>query len=284
MKKIIITGANGLLGKEMIALLKHRNINFLPLKSRIENLKESLDNIDRFKPDIFFHFGALKKIEQNKKSSEILFKSNVVLTNNLSNYCKNFNCKFVYISTADLYKRFGPPFPENASLSQNQQTITGGIYAWTKYLGEKEIVKTNNNAIIFRCSTIYNNKQPNAYSCARFFDSREDTKNFKFKKNQYQMNFVRADFLAKSIFNICMKKEKALKIYNFTSSVWFDNFDIINLFLGKFNLSPILNDKKTIFPKRFNGSNSHLRKDMGIAFRDSNYLEDLKIYLEKNSG
>ena len=58
MPKIILTGASGLLGSEMINLLKKENINHISIKSRIEKLENNLSKIEEFNPDIFFHFGA----------------------------------------------------------------------------------------------------------------------------------------------------------------------------------------------------------------------------------
>ena len=280
MPKIILTGASGLLGSEMINSLKKENINHISIKSRIENLKNNLSKIEEFDPDIFFHFGALKtkKILDNEAKREI-YESNVTLTNELFNYCKRNNIKFIYISTADLYKRYGKPSFEIDNLSQSQSTITGGFYGWTKYLGEDLLKIENGDFLIFRASTIYDKNNPHNFSCAKLLKNKNSLKNFIFNNKQYLMNFVRADFLASAILEISKKKKTISNVYNFTSSFWFNNFDIFNLYAKKYCLSYFKNDKKQLLDKRFNASNSLIKKELGIKFKESNYLQDLNSYL-----
>ena len=207
------------------------------------------------------------------------YESNVNLTKKLYEKCRSIDCKFIYISTADLYKRLGEPSLENAYISQNNKTITGGLYAWTKYLGENEINKNNANVIIFRSSTIYNKKDPCNYSCAKHLKNKKDIDNFIFQKNQFKMNFVRADLFANVIYKIAMKLNNGLKIYNYTSSFWIDNFDIFNLFADKYGLRTIKKSGDINLPKRFNASNLILRNELGDDFEESNYLKDLELYL-----
>ena len=280
MLKIILTGASGLLGSEMINLLKKENINHISIKSRVENLESNLSKIEEFDPDIFFHFGALKtkKILDDEAKREI-YESNVTLTNVLFNYCKRNNIKFVYISTADLYKRYGKPSFETDNLSQSQSTITGGFYGWTKYLGEELLKKEKGDHLIFRSSTIYNSIKPHNFSCAKLLKSKDFLKNFVFDNKQYLMNFIRADFFASAILEISKKKKSISNIYNFTSSFWFDNFDIFNLYAKKNCLSFLKNRQKKVMAKRFNASNSLIKRELGINFKESNYLQDLSFYL-----
>ena len=61
MLKIVITGSSGLLGREMVNLLKKKNINFISLSSRISSLKIDLLKIKEFNPDILFHFKNKEK-------------------------------------------------------------------------------------------------------------------------------------------------------------------------------------------------------------------------------
>ena len=279
MIKIMITGANGILGKEIIEILKKDKVIYRSLKSRIENINQNLFEIEEFKPNIFIHLGALK---ENKCSPNYMFKkyyeSNVTLTKKLYEKCESLNSKFIYISTADLYERFGEPLSEDGYISQNQKNITGGLYAWTKYLGENAINNHNANVVIFRSSTIYNIQNPCNFSSAQFLRNKNDIKNFILHKEQFKMNFVRADLFAKVINKISRKKDNTLKIYNFTSSLWFDNYDILNLFAKKYGLKTVKKEANNL-PKRFNASNLFLQNELGNDFEESNYLKDLEIYL-----
>ena len=277
MKKIMITGASGILGQEMIELLTKEKVLHRAIKSRIDNIEVNLSQIEEFKPNIFLHFGALKEIKYfSKDIFKKFYESNVILTKKLYEKCKSIGCKFVYISTADLFERFGEPSLEDGKISQNQKTITGGLYSWTKYLGEREIIIHDSNVIIFRSSTIYNKKYPSDFSCAKFLKNKNDIKKFIFQKNQFRMNFVRSDLFAKVIFKIIMKVDNSSKIYNFTSSFWVDNFEIVNLFAEKYGLKSFKKKDTINLPKRFNASNLILRNELGNDFVESDYLKDLK--------
>ena len=61
MLKIVITGSSGLLGREMVNLLKKKNINFISLSSRISSLKIDLLKNKEFNPDILFSFWGIKE-------------------------------------------------------------------------------------------------------------------------------------------------------------------------------------------------------------------------------
>ena len=66
MLKIVITGATGLLGKNMTSLLKKENIDFISLKTRICSIKKDLLIIREFRPDILFHFAAQKHTKMSR--------------------------------------------------------------------------------------------------------------------------------------------------------------------------------------------------------------------------
>ena len=48
-------------------------------------------------------------------------------------------------------------------------------------------------------------KRPCNYSCAKHLKNKKDIDNFIFQKNQFKMNFVRADLFANVIYKIAMK-------------------------------------------------------------------------------
>ena len=42
---------------------------------------------------------------------------------------------------------------------------------------------------------------------------------------------------------------------------------------------PTKNGQKKVMSKRFNASNSLIKRELGIKFKESNYLQDLSFYL-----
>ena len=280
MSNIIITGANGNLGKEMINLLNKEELKFTPVKIRYDSLSSDLRYLNKLNPSLFLHLGALTPSNQvNKFSHKDYYENNVITTLSLANYAKEKNIRFIYISTADLFNRYQAPASESGNITITIDSITGSKYGWSKYQAEKELKELEGINIIFRISTIYNIETPSHFSCARLFRNKQDVKNFKFKKEQFLMNFIRSDLLAQAILEISMKKKLCSNIFNFTSSNWISNFDIVNIYAQKFGIRKIEQKYSLAIPRRFNASNLSIKKALGSNFCDSNYLEDLKRHL-----
>ncbi len=274
MKNILITGSNGVLGKEMISLLKKNDTIFHKFKCRFETLSSDLSKLDLICPSIIFHFGAQKPSYNLELHPNNYFESNVLITFELSEYAKKNKIPFIYISTADLFNRNESPKSEFDKVTQNRSSITGKEYGWSKYLAEKMILKKNSSVIIFRISTIYTINDPEKFSCAKFLTSKEICENFKINNQQYLMNFIRADNLCRAILEISQKDLKS-EIYHFTSSLWISNFDILDLFCRKFDIKFNYQRKAFSLPKRFNASNQKIKNTLKEKFKDSNYLNDL---------
>ena len=277
MNNILITGSNGVLGTEMISLLKMHNKIFHKFKCRYETLNSDLSKLDLISPSIIFHFGAQKLSNDIELSPNNLFSSNVLLTFELSEYAKKNKIPFIYVSTADLFNRKSFPKSELDTVTQNRNSITGKEYGWSKYMAEKKILETNSSAISFRISTIYTINNPDKFSCAKFLKSKENCENFEINKQQYLMNFIRADNLCRAILEVCQKDLNKVKIFHFTSSLWISNFDILHLFCQKFGIEFRYQRKDFSLPKRFNASNQTIKNTLKEKFTESNYLNDLRL-------
>ena len=279
MANILITGANGVLGKEMISLLKKNNKIFYKFKCRFETISSDLSKLDLICPSIIFHFAAQKPSYNVELHPNNYFESNILLTFELSEYAKKNKIPFIYISTADLFNRIESPKSELDKVTQTRASITGKEYGWSKYLAEKKILKTNSSAIIFRISTIYTRNDPEKFSCAKFLTSKDICENFKINNQQYLMNFIRADNLCRAILEISQKDLKS-EIYHFTSSLWISNFDILYLFCEKFGIKFNYQRRTFSLPKRFNASNQKIKNTLKEKFTDSNYLNDLELNIK----
>ena len=208
------------------------------------------------------------------------FQSNVLLTLELSKYAQYKKIPFIYISTADLFKRTGLPRNELDEVEQSRNSITGKEYGWSKYEAEKEILKSNTHSIIIRTSTIYTKVNPEKFSCANILRDKESCINFNLKSQQYAMNFVRADNLCKAILKLSQNHIEKSEIYHFTSSKWFTNLDILKIYFKKFGIELKNKGEKNLLPKRFNASNHKIKNLLKDHFKDSNYLADLKIKIQ----
>jgi len=165
MKKILITGVNGYIGKCLYHFLKGKfkvigidkesiskgNIH----RCNILNTRKFEKILHKTKPEIIVHLAAQSLVDEtiNKKK---YYNNNVIATNALLNSMKKNNIeKIIFSSTAAVYKQSSKPLKEKAKL----QCLS--TYAKTKLICEKNILRQKNiKSVILRffnvCSALTN--------------------------------------------------------------------------------------------------------------------------------
>ncbi len=163
MKKFLITGGAGFYGsilkKELIKdgnfcvsidLEKddYKHENFVPIQGDIRN-EELLDSIfSKYNFDVIFHCAAL--LAHDTKNKKDLWSSNVDGTRNIVKYAKKYGCKQIqFISSNCLW---GKDFKEKVTEEEIPNPIE--LYGKSKYEGEKILIESGINAVIFRSPTI----------------------------------------------------------------------------------------------------------------------------------
>ncbi len=158
-RKLVITGASGLLGNEIVELAKNdyvlqplHNTNPLHPNSRkldIANPLEVMDLLARFKPDWVVHTASETNVDKCESQREHAWKVNVEGTRNIAIACKKTNSKLICISTDYVfdgkrgnYKECDKPNPVN-------------YYGVTKLEAEKEAANHCPDFAILRTSVLY---------------------------------------------------------------------------------------------------------------------------------
>ena len=153
MKKILITGCGGMLGKAFYEVFKK---NFKVKATDIDLNKKWLSYLDvrdyaavrkmvkQFKPQFIFHLAALTDLEYCETHIDESYKTNTLGTENMALLAKEFDIPLVYISTAgifdgakDIYDDYDTPNP----LSH---------YGRAKYMGELFIEQYLTKYFVFR--------------------------------------------------------------------------------------------------------------------------------------
>ena len=145
MKKIIISGGDGNLAKEIIKVNKNNKIYSLSKKYLDVTNPAQLDTfISNIKPDIFIHAGALTRpMDKHINYPDISIKSNIIGTSNVVLSCLKYNVKLIYISTDYVYPCIDGNYSEKDAL------LPVNEYAWSK-LGGECAVKLYKNSLILR--------------------------------------------------------------------------------------------------------------------------------------
>ena len=167
MKKILITGSNGLLGQKLINLLagkagyqllataKGENrlgdigkpYNYKALD--ITNINEVDKIVTDFKPDFIIHTAAMTNVDQCETDKEGCTLLNVSATNYLVQAAEKNNCFFIHLSTDFIFDGTkGPLIEEDAP-----NPIS--FYGQSKLGAEKIVIESNLRWAILRTVLVY---------------------------------------------------------------------------------------------------------------------------------
>ena len=159
MERLLITGASGLLGSEIVQLAR-KDYEVIPshntklfhsdsLRLDITDQKQVSSLFRQLKPDTVIHTAAETSVDRCEIQKELAWKINVEGTGNVAVTCSKINAKIVYISTDYIFdgeKRFyteeDTPNPINH-------------YGITKLKGERQVKKFCKNYVILRTSVLY---------------------------------------------------------------------------------------------------------------------------------
>lgn len=162
MKKVLITGSRGMLGKDIVRTLSTTNEYTIYAINRkidtsvknsydidIRDHKKILSVVKDINPDVIIHAAALVDVDFCEKNKEIAYDINVNASKRLAALTK----KMVYISTDSVYSGVVGNFKETDS----KDPIN--YYAFTKSIAEDEVMKANPDSVILR-TNIYGYHTP----------------------------------------------------------------------------------------------------------------------------
>lgn len=166
MKKILITGANGLLGQKLIDLYLEKPEKLIiasgigpcrhPEKSRI--IYTELDISDRtnvesvfeeFKPDTLIHTAAMTNVDACETDQESCDKLNVDAVRYLADACTKFGTHMIHISTDFIFDGTHGP------LDEDEQPNPLSYYGNSKLKGEKIVMESADKWAILRTVLVY---------------------------------------------------------------------------------------------------------------------------------
>lgn len=132
MKRVLITGSNGLLGQKLVYKLKDREDIDLYATARgdnrllakdgytflsmdIENRKNVDEVIDRVRPDQIIHTAAMTNVDACETEHEACDRANVHAVQHLVDAAQRHNCHFVHVSTDFIFNGEDGPYYEDAT-------------------------------------------------------------------------------------------------------------------------------------------------------------------------
>jgi len=151
--KIMVTGAKGMLGQDLVPILKDQGHEVIPLVRQeldITDRKAVFEAIEHFHPQIVINCAAYTNVDQAEVERDLAYAINALGVQNLALACEEKKCELVQISTDYVfdgtkttpYRPLDPPNPIN-------------WYGYTKYAGEKFVEWHCSRFYIVRTSWLY---------------------------------------------------------------------------------------------------------------------------------
>lgn len=151
--KVLVTGANGQLGYDVVKELQKQNIECYGASRQdfdIVDFEATENFIKNYMPDAVIHCAAYTAVDKAEDEQELCYLVNASATENIAEICKKINAKMLYISTDyvfdgtkdGFYKVDDKPNPIN-------------VYGKTKLLGEQAVQKILDKYFIVRISWVF---------------------------------------------------------------------------------------------------------------------------------
>lgn len=151
---ILITGANGQLGKEFRALEnKYPSYRFIFVGREelpVQNNEQLIEFFQRHQPAFCINCAAYTAVDKAEAEKEEAFLVNATAVGLLASVCSQFNTKLVHISTDYVFDGLSPvPYTEEDA------TCPVNTYGASKLKGEELCLQNNPHAMIIRTAWVY---------------------------------------------------------------------------------------------------------------------------------
>lgn len=269
MNRILVTGSESFIGKELILALKKKNFYVFGIdkikKTKFTNLsininsKKISDVIIKHKINTIFHLAAISRDIDCKKNVYNTFNSNVMGTLNLIEIAKNNNIKnFIFASSEWVYDTFevNKEKREDASININKLSSE---YALSKLVSENNLRQFYNtykkiNITILRFGIIYGNRNNNWSAVESLFVKVKNDELITIGSYKTARRFIHVKDICSGL--IAALKVRGFNIINLQGKKLISLLDIVN------HSSKILNKSYKI--KQLDKNNPSIRKISNI--------------------
>ncbi len=256
MKKILIIGKRGFIGKNLSKYLK----KFYAVSHK------SFKNLHKFKSQIN-NFDYVINTSLNKRYIEKKYNSKYDNDLKISSLIKNDETKYIFLSTRKVYK-------SKANIKENSKLLPKSNYAKNKLNTERKLIKhLNKNLVILRISNVIGDKNKIRKIHNTFIDIffQNAKKGFVLENNKDFKDFISIDKFCEILKNVI--KKKLVGIFNVSIGRKIFLNDIVS-WLNKHNKKELLIKNRISKNDCFYLNNNKLMSKIRI----SNSLSDLRKY------
>jgi len=150
---ILVTGATGQLGSDVVNELKHRGVDHVGIDIADLDITNAADVNDFFKvlsPASVIHCAAYTSVDSAEDEPDLCMSVNSVGTENIARACQEANAEMIYISTDYVFSGDGIlPYEIDSS------TFPLSVYGSSKLLGENAVQQRLEKYYIIRISWVF---------------------------------------------------------------------------------------------------------------------------------
>lgn len=177
MKKILIIGANGFTGRQILNDLSvhtqykvtgcslHPDIlpndagKYRFIETDIRNEADIKRLFEEVQPDVVINCSALSVPDYCETHHEEAYLTNVTAVSRLAVFCEEYKSRFIHLSTDFV---FDEKINEDAGLLYTEEDIPTPVnyYGYTKWKGEEKVAETCSSFAIIRVAIVYGRALP----------------------------------------------------------------------------------------------------------------------------
>lgn len=152
--KVLVTGANGQLGREILALASEfPNLTLIPVDRSVLNIADA-DEVTRFSENTTFDYclncAAYTAVDKAEQERDLAFAINAQGATHLAKACMAKGAQLIHFSSDYVYHN-----QENRPLRETDATTPQGVYAASKLEGDVQVLAADPSALVFRTSWVY---------------------------------------------------------------------------------------------------------------------------------
>jgi len=247
MKKILVTGSNGLLGQKLTELyLKNANVQLIatakgenryPSKEGYEyelmdisDRDQVMEVIKKHRPDCILHTAAMTNVDACELNHEQCVKLNIDAVQNVVDAANSVGAHLIHLSTDFIFDGLNGPYNEDA------EPHPLSFYGESKLKAEQIIMQTSQNWAMARTVLVYglvsDMSRTNIVLWAK--DALENKKQIKVVDDQY-----RTPTLAEDLAMGCslIEKHEAIGVFNISGKDFMNIYELVSKVATHYNLS-----------------------------------------------
>ena len=283
MKKILITGANGMLAKSVRERLSGNELICTDVEDLdITNEAAVLEYVSNLKPDYIVNCAAYTAVDKAEEAGAIVEKINADGPGNLAKAAKAVDATLVHVSTDYV---FGGDLDLDKCYKESDPTGPVTVYGTTKLHGEEQVQANTDKYYIFRTAWLYGDGNNFVRTMLKLGEDRDE---LSVVADQHGSPTYAEDLA--NIIGQAIEKEIPYGIYHSTNegfTTWFDFTKAIFEYAGVLcKVNPVSTEKyiemmKIVQAKRPKNSQLSKEKLASVGIEVPAWEDALKRYLIK---